>query len=288
MTLQNAGDATGLASCSTFSGSIAVATGTTDDIALDGIKVLNGNLIVNNVPNMKRLSASNMVELNGEMNLNVVERLYAVDFPLLKKVKSIKWIALANLLDIGFTAQVETAETITVINTALRSLKGINIQMAKKLEVTNNVFINEINMQLGNVSDSLTFADNNKQVKVSLPNMLWATNMTFRSCGSVEVPSLARLNGSLGLYSNGFESFSAPNLTSVGKALAIVGNDQMNNLTFPLLTKISDNLQIANNSDLQAVDGFPMLKSIGGAFDISGNMSKYVLCLQEPIPANTR
>jgi hypothetical protein len=30
-----------------------------------------------------------------------------------------------------------------------------------------------------------------------------------------------------------------------------------------------------------------MLKSIGGAFDISGNMSKYVICLQEPIPANT-
>ena len=240
---------------------------------MDGIKVLNGNLIVNDVPNMKRLSAGNMVELNGELNLNVVERLYAVDFPMLKKVKSIKWIALPNLLDIGFDSQVEMAETITVINTALRSLKGINIQMAKKLEVTNNVFINEIDMQLGNVSDSLTFADNNKQVKVTLPNLLWANNMKFGSCGSVSVPSLSRLNGSLGLYTNGFESFSAPNLTSVGKALAIVGNDQMNNLTFPVLTKISDNLQIANNSDLQMVDGFPMLKSIGGAFDMSGNMS---------------
>lgn len=273
-TVQNAGDATALASCSTFSGSIAVATGTTDDIALSGIQVMNGNLVANTVDNMKRISASDMVELNGEMNLNQVQRLYAVDFPKLKKVKSINFVALPNLMTIGFTASVEQADTVTVINTAVRSLAGINLQKAKKLEITNNPYINEIDMQLGNVSDSLTFADNNKGVKVALPNLLWATNLTFRSCGSVSVPSLAKLNGSLGLYTNGFESFSAPNLTEVGEALAIVGNDAMNNLTFPLLTKISDNLQIANNSALTEVDGFPLLKSIGGAFDISGNMSK--------------
>jgi hypothetical protein len=88
------------------------------------------------------------------------------------------------------------------------------------------------------------------------------------------MPSLMKLNGSLGLYNNGFETFSAPNLTEVGEALAIVGNEQLNNLTFPLLTKINDNLQIANNTNLMTIDGYPALKSIGGAFDISGNMSK--------------
>jgi hypothetical protein len=40
------------------------------------------------------------------------------------------------------------------------------------------------------------------------------------------------------------------------------------------LTKINDNLQIANNTNLMTIDGYPALKSIGGAFDISGNMSK--------------
>ncbi|KAF1849877.1 uncharacterized protein K460DRAFT_411682 [Cucurbitaria berberidis CBS 394.84] len=273
-TIQNAGDATGLASCSTFSGSIAIATGTTDDIALDGIKKLSGNLIATNNANMKRLSAANLETLDGEMRLDGLTRLYGVDFPKLKNIDSIKWNALPNLQTIGFTAEVEQAKKLDIQNTGLRSLKGINIEEVKTLFIANNGYINEFSMQLGNVSDSLTLADNNVNVKVELPNLIWATNLTFRFCGSVSVPSLKTLNGSLGLYNNGFESFSAPNLTSVGEALAIVANDKLSNITFPMLTKITDNLQIANNSQLAEIQAFPELKSIGGAFDISGNESK--------------
>jgi hypothetical protein len=274
MTVQNAGDASAVATCSTFSGSIAIATGTTDDISFGGLKVLNGNLIASANANIKRIGATDLESLNGEMNLDGLTRLNGVDFPKLKKVNSIKWNALPNLQSIGFTASVETAKKIDIQNTAIRSLTGINIVQAETLKIANNQYINDITMQLGNVSNSLDFSDNNKAVKVSLPNLIWATNLTFRFCGSVSMPSLMKLNGSLGLYNNGFETFSAPNLTEVGEALAIVGNEQLNNLTFPLLTKINDNLQIANNTNLMTIDGYPALKSIGGAFDISGNMSK--------------
>lgn len=272
-TIQNAGDATALAACSTFSGNIAIATGTTDDIALDGIKSIKGNIVANSNANIKRISASDLEELQGEMNLDQLTRLYAVDFPKLKKVDSLKWNALPNLQNLGFTASIETAKKVRIENTGLRSLQGINLQQIQNLFVANNGYINEITMQLGNVSDALTLADNNKAVKVELPNLIWATNMTFRFCGSVSMPSLTKLNGSLGFYNNDFETFSAPNLTQVGQALAIVGNNNLNNLTFPQLAKISDNLQIANNSKLAEVT-FPVLKSVGGGFDISGNMSK--------------
>jgi hypothetical protein len=273
-TVQNAGDATAMASCSTFSGSIAVATGTTDDISLAGIKVLNGNLVAQPNSQIKRIGASDMTEITGEMNLDGLTRLNGVDFPKLKKVKAIKWNALPNLQSIGFTASVEEAKSIDIQNTAVRSLQGINIVQAETLFIANNGYISEIKMQLGNVSKLLDFSDNNKAVSVELPNLIWATNLTFRSCGSISVPSLMKLNGSLGIYNNGFESFSAPNLTEVGEALAIVGNDKMNNLTFPMLTKISDNLQVANNSALEKFDGLPVLESIGGAFDVSGNMTE--------------
>lgn len=274
LTIQNAGDATALATCSTYSGSIAIATGTTDDIAINGLKRLNGNLVAKENSNMKRISANDLETLDGELELDGLTRLYGVDFPKLKTIDSIKWNALPNLQTIGFTAEVEEANKVDIQNTGLRSLKGINIEEVETLFIANNGYINEISMQLGNVSDSLTLADNNKDVKVELPNLIWATNLTFRFCGSVSVPSLETLNGSLGLYNNGFESFSAPNLTSVGEALAIVANENLSNITFPLLEKITDNLQIANNSKLIEIDGLPELQSIGGAFDISGNMSK--------------
>jgi hypothetical protein len=207
------------------------------------------------------------------MNLDGLTRLYAVEFPKLKNIDSIKWSALPNLQQIGFTAEVEKASKVDIQNTALRSLKGINIEEVDTFFLANNGYIDEIAMQLGNVSTSLTLADNNENVKVQLPNLIWASNLTFRFCGSVEVPSLQSLNGSLGLYNNGFESFSAPNLTTIGEALAIVANENLSNITFPKLTKITDNLQVANNSKLVEIEGFPVLKSIGGSFDISGNMS---------------
>lgn len=272
-TIQNQGDATALASCSTFSGSIAVATGTTDDISLDGIKTLKGNLVVEKNDKMKRLSASQLETLDGEMKLDGATQLFNIDFPKLKTIDSIKWNALPNLLNLGFNAEVEKAAKIDIQNTALRSLKGINIEQVDTIFIANNGFINDISMQLGNVSDSLTFADNNEDVKVDLPNLIWAANMTFRFCGSVSVPSLETLNGSLGLYNNGFETFSAPNLTTIGQALALVANEKMSNLTFPMLSKINGNLQITNNTKLDKIDGFPVLERIGASFDMSGNMS---------------
>jgi hypothetical protein len=274
-TIQNSGDATALASgCSTFSGSIAIATGTTDDIALDGLQQLSGNLVGTDNSNIKRISASDLETLDGELQLDGLTRLYNVDFPKLKTVDSIKWNALPNLQGIGFTATVEKAKKVDIQNTGLRNLKGINIQQVETFYIANNGYINEISMQLSNVTKALTFAENNENLKVDLPNLVWAANLTFRFCGSVSLPSLQGCNGSLGLYNNGFQSFSAPNLTTVGQALAIAKNENLSNITFPQLTKINDNLQIANNSALIEVTGFPELKSIGGAFDVSGNMSQ--------------
>lgn len=274
-TIQNSGDATALASaCSTFSGSIAIATGTTDDIALDGLQQLSGNLVGTDNSNIKRISASDLETLDGEMQLDGLTRLFNVDFPKLKTIDSIKWNALPNLQGIGFTATVEKAKKVDIQNTGLRNLKGINIQQVETFFIANNGYITELSMQLGNVTKALTLAENNENLKVDLPNLVWAANLTFRFCGSVSMPSLQSCNGSLGLYNNGFESFSAPNLTQIGQALAIAKNENLANITFPMLTKINDNLQIANNSALIEVTGFPELKSIGGAFDISGNMSK--------------
>jgi len=272
-TIQNQGDVAAMTTCSTFSGSIAVATGTTEDIAIGGIKHLAGNLVAPANSNIKRIGASDLVNITGEMNLDGLTALRGVDFPVLKNVSSIKWNALPVLQNIGFTASVEAAKKIQIENTGVRSLEGINIVMADTIKVANNPYINKIAMQLGNVSNALDFSDNNKEVEIELTNLIWATNLTFRSVGSISLPSLQKLNGSLGIYTSGFESFAAPNLTEVAKALAIVGNDKMGNLSLPLLAKVSENLQVANNSALEDVE-LPSLESVRGALDLSGNMSK--------------
>jgi len=97
--------------------------------------------------------------------------------------------------------------------------------------------------------------------------------MTFRNCSSVKLPSLEQLNNSLNLIGNTFTEFTAPNLTEVGGALAIVSNFDLKNISFPMLQAVGANLQVANNTKLSKIDGFPELESIDGALDFNGNMS---------------
>jgi hypothetical protein len=273
-TIQNSGDATAFASCKTFTGSIAIKTDAPGPIALDGIQTLKGNLVVNNNSAIGEISANSLTKIDGDFALSDCSSLNNINFPELKSVKAIRWIGLPLLRNTGFSKQVEEAQTIDIQNTDLVTLEGINIEKVNNMFIANNKFIDTIDMQIGNISESLTLTANNPSVKVSFPNLMWAYNMTFRNCSEVNVPSLEKLNNSLNLIGNTFESFSAPNLTDVGGALAIVSNFELKNITFPLLTEVGANLQVANNTKLSKIDGFNKLESIGGALDFNGNMSK--------------
>lgn len=273
-TIQSNADATGLSNCQTYSGSIAIATGTTDNIQLDGITKISGSLIANNVTQMTSLAASSLQEIGDEFNLNGLTVLSTLNFPALKKVDTIDWVALPALQGLSFTAGVEEINMLTIDNTQLGSLDGIDLQVADTISVTNNPYLTSVNMQLGNVTKSLTFGANGRDLQIEFPNLIWAYNLTFRNCSDISIPSLASINGSLGFYSNGFQSLSAPNLTSVGSSLSFVSNEEVTNITMPELTTIGGGFQIANNTALEKINGFPALKTVGGALDFNGEFSK--------------
>jgi len=74
----------------------------------------------------------------------------------------------------------------------------------------------------------------------------------------------------MGFYSDSFQAFSAPNLTTTGGTLAFVDSPDLSNLSFPSLTQIGGGFLIANNTNLKAISGFPKLKTIVGALDFAG------------------
>jgi len=273
-TIQNSGDATAIASCKTFTGDIAIQTDAPGPIALDGVQVIKGSLVVNNNSAIQQISADSLTEITGDFTLSEIQKLNSVQFPSLKTVGALRFIGLPVLQTLGFTSEITKADVISIENTQLQSLKGINIETVKTMFIANNRYINTIEMQLGNVSESLTLSSNNPDVEVTFPNMMWAYNITLRNCSKVTLDSIETLNNSLNLIGNVFESFIAPNLTEIGGALAIASNTELKNMSFPLLTEIGDNLQIANNTKLSEINGFPELKTIDGALDFNGNMSK--------------
>lgn len=272
-TVQNQGDASALASCTTFTGSIAIATGTTDNIALNGIQRITGSLIADNVTQITQISADSLVTISDTFGLNGLTILSTLNFPRLTNVETIDWVALPALQGLSFTTGVQTASSVSIQNTQLNTLDGINLQVVDTFYIANNNYLDMINMQLGNITTSLTLEANGRNVSAIFPNLDWAYNMTFRNVSAVSIPSLASLNGSMGFYSNEFMTVNAPNLTSVGGSLSFVSSADLTNVSMPMLKTITGGFQIANNTEYKIVNGFNSLQTIGGALDFYGNFT---------------
>lgn len=273
-TIQNAADATALASCKTFTGDIAIETGAGTAVQLNGIKKLDGDLVVKNNTVLQVLSADSLEEITKEFHLEVVRDLNTLDFPKLKTVNTFNWLTLPNLLSMGFSEKVTKSDFVRIEDTQLQSLDGINLDTVGDISVQNNRFIDKIEMQLANVTGRLVITANNPSVSVKLDNLETANNMTFTNCSEVSVSSLTELGDSLSLIGNTLTDFYAPNLTKIGGALAINSNFELNNLTFPQLTTINRNLEIQNNTKLSKLTGFPKLKTINADLNIYGNMTE--------------
>lgn len=277
MTIQNAGDAGALAACRTVTGSVAIATSTTDDIAIDGVEEITGSLVANNVSQMTSLSGSTLTTIGDTFLLNNIQILSSLNFPMLDTVDTVTWTALPGLQGLSFTKGLSMVNMLTIDNTALSSLNGINLQTAQSIGIVNNNFLEEISMQLGTVTGAILVAANGADLSVAFPNLMWAYNLTVRDAAAVTIPSLHTVNGSLGFYTNSFEGLAAPNLTSLGGGLAFVENDKLTNISMPGLTTVGGGFQVSDNTALGSITGFPQVKTIDGAVNVTGTYTSFNL-----------
>jgi len=275
-TLNSPADASALSSCQTFSGSIAIATGVTQGMNIPGVRRITGDLVANNNSLIPSISGDSLQTIGGAFILNELQILSTLSFPQLSQVDSIQWNALAGLQQLSFTTGVQQASELNIQNTQLQTLDGINLAVVDTVFITNNNYLNDISMQLGNITKSLNIESNGGNVSAIFPNLIWANNMTFRNVSQIALNSLVSVNGSLGFYSNEFESLQCANLTTVGSNkgdLTIVSNQNLNNVSFPQLKKVGGGFSIQNNTDLMVIDGFPKLATITGAFDLYGDFT---------------
>jgi len=196
----------------------------------------------------------------------------------LTSVGIISWTTLPTLSELTFPATVSEAKSVTISNTFLSTLDGINLNTVATLEIDNNNRLQTFSTQVANITSSVVINANGKNLDVSFPNLIWAANMSFRDISSLSIPSLAVVNGSFGLYESSIPSVMAPNLTAVGStasnvgSFAIVSDTQLVNISLPLLKSIGGALQVANNSELATL-AFPNLQYVGGAVSLTGNFS---------------
>lgn len=195
-----------------------------------------------------------------------------LQFSSLTGVNSIRWIALPALQALNFAQGVSRANDIYISNTGLTDLAGIELTACRMMDINNNQYLKTINVNsLQNVTDSLSFSANGLNLAIEFPNLGSAGNLTFRNVTSISMPSLSEVGGSIGLYSNYFESFAVPNLTTAGNTIAVIDSSELSNLSFPSLTLIGGGLQLANNSKLESINGFDALETVDGDINFYGS-----------------
>jgi hypothetical protein len=267
-----------LAGCATVSGSILISSSASGVISIDGPQQIKGDVICANAGGLTSLGSTTIGTITGAFNLNNLTLLSTLSMSDLTSVGTIVWTALPALSQLTFPSTITKATSITISNTFLSTLDGINIDTVQTLQIDNNNRLKTFSTQIANVTSSVNINANGNSLDVSFPNLIWAANMTFRNVSTVSIPSLHTINGSLGFYGNYMSSIAAPNLTSVGStatgqgSLAFVANAKLANISMPLLKTVGGADQIANNTALGSIS-FPALTTVGGAIDFSGNFT---------------
>ncbi|KAL8908642.1 MAG: hypothetical protein Q9207_000730 [Kuettlingeria erythrocarpa] len=284
LTIASTADASALASCTTYSGSVAIETGLAyskdanglQTVEVQTVKRITGNLTVTGAIYLSSLTFGSLQTIGG-FELGGLTALSELSMPQLTEVEQLNFTALAALQTLNFGGTGLTkASSVLITNTGLTTLQGINnLEQVDTFNVNNNQALQNISLQVNSITDSLVIDANDgyqSGLTTSFPMLETATNMTFRNCSSISLPALANVTQDLGFYGNTFETFTAPNLTSAG-GLIFVDNTALTNISLPKLTSINATYQIANNTMLKQVDGFTKLSVVKGALDFSGNFT---------------
>ena len=288
-TITASADATALASCTTFSGSVAIQTDLStpldtnghQQIQVDNLQKIDGNLTITGVSALTQVAFTSLAEVTGGVIIGLLSALAILDLPTISRVKQLNLTALPVLQQLKFgTVGVTKAQSILITNTGLSSLDGLNnLESVDSLDINNNQALQNITMKkVTNISKSLSIVDNNgltTGLNVNFPLLQTAQNITFRNCSDIKLPALQNVTEDLGFYGNAFTSFSADNLTTLG-SLILDNNAQLTNATFLSVNSINGSFTITDNPKLNVINGFPVLEVIGGALGFSGNFTEYV------------
>lgn len=274
-TISTAAQATALADCKTVSGSILIPESSDNTLDLSGPSTIDGDLTVKNNHNIITLTSTSLESITGAFTLQNTTLLSTLQMDALTDVGSIDWTSLNALNEITFTKGVSSADSVVIADTFLQNLDGIDLESTGTININNNKRLTKFDTSLKHVSKLLSLQANGVSLSVSMPNLVWIAEMTLANVTEFSAPSLEVVNGSARFDSNYFQSFSAPNMTKTETGdISFINNGKLTNISFPSLTTISGGLTIVNNTLLEEINDFPLLKEVGGAIKLGGNFSE--------------
>ncbi|KAF9179034.1 hypothetical protein BGZ51_004210 [Haplosporangium sp. Z 767] len=280
------GDLAPIASCSSFSGSLAVAGTSMTALALPALQNLTGSIKVTSNPLLTTFSLDGLQDSTGSITLYNNTAISGFHAPNLKTIGSLEIVTAPKLKLVSLT-NIQTLDSLKIEDTGLDNsgaLPWSSLKRATDIGISNNQFLKAIDMPgLTTVSGRFVVAGNGlvegegKGSSLHISNLTSLSNCTLRHLTDLKAPSLAMVGANLSFDETNLMQIDVPKLTSVGQTLSIVSNNLLSNISFGELTTIGGALLIANNTELTTVDGFSKLKNISGVLNIRGAFTNITL-----------
>ncbi|KAJ9602030.1 cell wall protein Ecm33 [Cladophialophora chaetospira] len=278
ITIVTSGDAAKIAGCETYDGDIIIDPTAQGIIAINGVQQITGDFTCINATQVTAITSDQINTIQGTWHLERLTIMSNLQFDSLTGVNNIEWIALPALQSLNFAQGIQRANSVIISNTQLTNIDGIELTAVGTLNVNNNNYLTDVNVNdLKNITSALSFSANGRDLAISFPNLEQAANLTFRNVSKIDMPSLSSVAGDMGFYSDTFKSFTAPNLTQTGGSLAFVDSPSLTSFAFPSLQTIGGGFLVANNTNLKAINGLPKLATIIGALDFAGTFNSVTM-----------
>ncbi|EPX74893.1 cell wall protein Ecm33 [Schizosaccharomyces octosporus yFS286] len=268
-------DLDNLNSCSKLDGSLYVDSLNSGISVLnvDGIKQITGDVVVSNSPHLETLNFQDLETVGGKFNIHDMIRLNSLPAPKLNEVGSLDLKVLPNLEELQFNNGIKKAGSIEIVNTQLKSIRGIDITTIGTFNINNNKYIESIDMPQLETAQSINIAANAKKVDVNFSKLAnVSSDANFNGISNVFVGNLKSAKGSIGFTDTSLNNVSLPYLTSVTQSLYFMDSTDLERLNLPNLTSIGGGLTV-NNTHLTKISGFPQLSEVGGSLTLLGNYS---------------
>ncbi|KAH9828414.1 GPI-anchored cell wall organization protein Ecm33 [Teratosphaeria destructans] len=272
-TLRGWQDIVALAPCTTFTGSLAIATDFPGPLLeVEGPETILGSVVVANVSNITTIAARNLSTITGDCVLSNLPLLTNLTLPNWSSVSTLRLdrIPTPNTLDLQTTLQQVT--NLYVTNTTLEALPALVLPSAQmeNLVITGNAYLDTVRFEAGNITQMVTIAGNGGTMDLTLPNLTYAYDMEISNASQIDMPLLHSVSQDLVIHWNSASNISLPQLSFVGSELSITNNSQLLDIRLNQLVNVQGGLDLSGNPQVEQIRGLPVLSVVGGDLTLEG------------------
>lgn len=144
MTITSQNDMDQIRNCKTYSGNILIDNTAASDLRMNGVELLEGDLMVTNNNGLQGFGLPKLQGINGQLKFANNKLLSSIDVKQLYAIRSLEVSVHPALNELKFAAGLSQAEKIIIADTTCTRIDGFKMTTSKDIEISNNIYLKSL------------------------------------------------------------------------------------------------------------------------------------------------